>query len=118
MWLGLPAVVTAGGTMARVVAEEGAGIVVPPGDAEAVSSAVRKLLADDERRRLASEAGRRWAAGRSWSRVTAPLLDFAASPWRDPHRERFDQVAPGPVAGDEPLLRRIQRALRRQRDGR
>jgi hypothetical protein len=50
--------------------------------------------------------------------VTAPLLDFAASPWRDPHRERFDQVAPGPVAGDEPLLRRIQRALRRQRDGR
>ena len=73
---------------------------------------MRELLADEEGRRLASEAGRRWAAGRGWSRVTSPLLDFAESPWRDTHRERFDQVAPGPVAGDEPLLRRIQRALR------
>jgi len=118
MWLGLPAVITAGGTMARVVAEEGAGAVVRPGDAGAVAAAVRELLADEERRRLASEAGRRWAASRTWNRVAAPLLEFAASPWRDPHRERFDQVAPGPVAGEEPLLRRIQRALRKKRGGR
>ena len=104
--------------MARVIAEEGAGAVVPPGDAKALSAAVRELLADEEGRRLASEAGRRWATGRTWNRVATPLLEYAASPWRDTHRERFDQVATGPVAGDEPLLRRIQRALRRQRDGR
>jgi len=36
MWLGLPVVVTAGGTMARVVAETGAGSVVPAGDHGAV----------------------------------------------------------------------------------
>jgi len=117
MWLGLPVVVTAGGTMGRVVAEEGAGAVGPAGDADALSAAVIELLRNADLRRRASEAGRRWASGRGWRRVAAPLLEFAASPRRDPHRERFD-VAPGPVAGDEPLLRRIQRALRKKRDGR
>ena len=48
MWLGLPSVVTAGGTMARVVAETGAGLVVPAGDVEAVAKAVADLL-DDRR---------------------------------------------------------------------
>jgi hypothetical protein len=46
--------------------------------------------------------------------VAAPLLRFAESPWRDPDRERFDALAPGEVAAEESLLRRIQRRLRRQ----
>jgi glycosyltransferase involved in cell wall biosynthesis len=118
MWLGLPAVVTAGGTMARVVAETGAGSVVPAGDGGAVAKAVVDLLDDDEQRRKAADAGRMWAAERTWSAVAAPLLEFAAKPWRDIHRERFSELAPGPVAGEEPLLQRLQRAIRRKRSSR
>jgi len=115
MWLGLPAVVTEGGVMAGVVGDEGAGAVVPAGDPSALAVAVNELLDDDDRRHRASEAARAWAAGRRWRRVARPLLEFAAAPRRDPHRERFDELAPGAVVGEEPLLRRIQRALRRQR---
>jgi hypothetical protein len=118
MWLGLPAVVTAGGVMAGVVGNEGAGAVIPAGDPSALAVAVNELLADDDRRHRASEAARSWAAGRRWRHVASPLLEFAAAPRRDPHRERFDELAPGAVVGEEPLLRRIQRALRRQRGGR
>ena len=118
MWLGLPAVVTEGGVMAGVVGDEGAGAVVPAGDPSALAIAVNELLADDDRRNRASEAARAWAAGRRWHHVARPLLEFAAAPRRDLHRERFDELAPGAVVGEEPLLRRIQRALRRQRGGR
>jgi glycosyltransferase involved in cell wall biosynthesis len=114
MWLGLPAVVTAGGTMARVVEEEGAGVVVPAGNPAALAAAVCSLLADETVRSRARAAARRWAADRSWQQVAAPLLRFAESPWRDPDRERFDALAPGEVSAEESLLRRIQRRLRRQ----
>lgn len=118
LWLGLPAVVTTGGAMARVVAETGAGSVVPAGDAGSVAKAVADLLDDGLKRLEAADAGRRWAAERRWSVVAAPLLEFAAKPWRDRHRERFSELAPGPVAGEEPLLQRLQRAIRRKRGGR
>ena len=118
MWLGLPSVVTDGGTMARVVAEEGAGTVVPASDPSALSAAVCDLLVDADRRQRASEAARKWAAQRSWSKVVAPLLEFASNPRRDPYRERFEGLAPGAVTGEEPLLRKIQRAIRRKGGGR
>jgi glycosyltransferase involved in cell wall biosynthesis len=118
MWLGLPAVVTAGGTMARVIDEIGGGVVVPAGDPEAIATATIELLSDDGRRKRASAAARAWAKDRNWNAVSEPLLEFAAAPRRDPHRMRFEELAPGAVGGEEPLLRRIQRALRRQRGGR
>jgi glycosyltransferase involved in cell wall biosynthesis len=113
MWLGLPSVVTAGGTMARVVEEEGAGVVVPAGNAEALAAAICSLLADEPARSTARAGARRWATDRSWRQVAAPLLAFAANPWRDVARERFDALAPGEVSVEESLLRRIQRRLRR-----
>jgi len=118
MWLGLPAVVTAGGTMAGVIEERGAGLVVPAGDAEQLATAILDLLDDETRRDRARTAARAWAADRSWRRVAEPLLRFADTPRRDPTRERFDSVAPGAVVAEETLLRRIQRALRRQAGGR
>ena len=118
MWLGMPTVVSSGGSMARVVTETGAGTVVPAGDSAAVATAVADLLNDEAGRRQAADAARRWAAERRWGVVAAPLLDFAAKPWRDRHRERFSELAPGAVAWEEPLLQRLQRALRRKRGGR
>jgi glycosyltransferase involved in cell wall biosynthesis len=47
----------AGGT-AELVGSNGAGILVPPGDADALAAAVRELLEDPERRRLLGEAAR------------------------------------------------------------
>ncbi len=113
LWLGLPVVVTAGGTMARVIAEAGAGEVVPPGDAKALAAAVRGLLDDPDRRRLASGAGRRWAETRDWRSAAGPLLDFARQPWRDPHRDRFARLAPPPANAEEPAGQRLLRVFRR-----
>ncbi len=117
MWLGLPSVVTDGGTMARIIDEECTGAVVPAGDPATLAAAVLGLLADPDGRRRAASAARTWASGRSWRRVAEPLLEFAEEPWRDRHRVRFEEVSPGTIVGDEPLLRRIQRVVRRRRGG-
>jgi glycosyltransferase involved in cell wall biosynthesis len=111
MWLGLPLVVTAGGAMARVVRETGAGLVVPPQNPAALVEALRSLLEDAGIRERASAAGRGWAASRNWTEVARPLLDFAESPRRDPVRERFARLAPEPVSVREPIIRRILRRL-------
>ena len=113
LWLGLPVVVTAGGTMARVVAETGAGEVVQAGDSTKLAAAVRRLLDDPDRRRSASEAGRRWAETRDWGSAAEPLLDFAREPWRDPHRDRFTDLAPEAANAEEPAGQRLRRVLRR-----
>jgi len=118
LWLGLPAVVTAGGTMARVIAEADAGRVVPPADPRALAEAVLGLAGDPAARERAARGARTWAAGRSWSRVAAPLLEFARAPWRDTNRAHCADLAAGEVEIEEPLLRKIQRALRRERGGR
>jgi hypothetical protein len=118
MWLGLPAVVTEGGTMARAIHRCGAGEVVPAGDADRLGAAVVEFLDDDARRERAGSAARAWAQDNTWSKVTRPLLEFADAPWRDPSRGRFEEIAPREVTGEEPLLQRIQRVLRRQRGGR
>lgn len=118
LWLGLPAVVTQGGTMAKAVAAAGAGCVVPPGDPAALAAAIIGLAADPAARARASAAARSWASGRSWSRVAGPLLEFAQAPRRDPDRARCADLAPGEVEIEEPLLRKIQRALGRGRSGR
>jgi glycosyltransferase involved in cell wall biosynthesis len=115
LWLGLPVVSTRGGTMARVIEETGAGATVAAGDPSGVADAVLGLLSDADTRAKAGEAGRRWAATRSWERVAKPLLDFAASPACDPHRDRFAELGPAASTADEPTLNRVRRALRRLR---
>lgn len=118
LWLGLPVIATAGGTMARVVAERCAGAVVPAGDPAALAAAAGRLLDDPAGRERAAAGGRDWARERTWQRVTAPLLRFAAAPWRDPHRARFTALAPPAQDAIEPLVRRLRRRLRRLGIGR
>ncbi len=113
LWLGLPVVATAGGSMSRIVEETGAGATVPAGDPGALAGAVRRLLGDPDARRRASAAGRGWAQGRRWREVAAPLLEFAAAPYRDPHRDRFALLAPPATTAREPIGRRLRRALDR-----
>jgi len=113
LWLGLPVVATAGGAMSRVIDAVGAGRTVVPGDPTGLAEAICGLLADSQARQQAADAGRRWAATRSWRQVAGPLLDFAAAPYRDPHRDRFVELAPLAGGAEEPLLNRARRTLRR-----
>ncbi len=53
---GVPVVATTGGGLPEVVGD--AGVLVDPGDANALADAVRDLLADDQRRRRLGERGR------------------------------------------------------------
>lgn len=118
LWLGLPVVATRGGTMSRVIDEIGAGVTIPAGDPRALVSAVRRLLDDPALRQGAAAAGRSWAARRRWRDVAAPLLEFAARPRFDPHKIRFAEQAPQASVAQEPIGRRLIRAVKRIRGDR
>jgi glycosyltransferase involved in cell wall biosynthesis len=82
---GLPIVCSAGGAAAETV-PDAAGIKVAPGDTEALTAAVARVLDDAGlRRRLGDGA---WAAGQalpSWedtARIVAGAISAVASPWR------------------------------------
>ncbi len=59
MACGLPAVTTDVGSMRDLVVDGETGLIVPPGDAEAMSAAFVQLLGDRERARAMGAAGRR-----------------------------------------------------------
>lgn len=59
----LIASVDVGTEVARVVEESGAGLAVPPDDAEALTKAVRRLLENPAEREAMGAAGRRWIEG-------------------------------------------------------
>ncbi|MBX5493074.1 MAG: glycosyltransferase, partial [Chloroflexi bacterium] len=85
-WAGLPLLCTHGDTLADMVAAEGLGRVVPPGDAAAVATAVLELLAEpDLRARLASRFAA-VAAAHTWDRAVAPLAAYLQAPRRAPDR--------------------------------
>jgi len=113
LWLGLPVVATRGGVMSGIVEAVGAGRIVAPDDAAELAAAVVALLGDADARQRAGAAGRGWAEGRRWGKVSKPLLDFAAAPRRDPYRDRFVDLAPSASSAEEPLVRRAKRVLNR-----
>ncbi|HYP23411.1 MAG TPA: glycosyltransferase family 4 protein, partial [Actinomycetota bacterium] len=59
----LLASVDVGSEVARVVEQSGAGVAVPPDDAEALTKAVRRLVENPAEARAMGEAGRRWIEG-------------------------------------------------------
>jgi len=70
-----PVVATAGGFAADLVEQERLGIVVPPGDAGAAASAIRRLLTDDELYSACVERLERIRPRFAWDVVTRPLVD-------------------------------------------
>ena len=109
---GTPSVTSAGGAMSGLLAEHGAGWVVPPGDPEALAAALAEALSDPAavaaRRRGAAELARRFA----WERVLAPLADWCRRPRRDPSKDDF-AYRPATVAPPDPIAFRLQRRARR-----
>jgi len=89
LWAGLPMVLTGGDTLAELVAAQGAGVTVPPGDVEAIAEGLALML----RQPPPPEAAKSLAAQFSWETVARPLLEFCRSP----------RIAPDRAAGRVPV---------------
>jgi glycosyltransferase involved in cell wall biosynthesis len=72
---GVPVVATEKGFAADLVAREGLGIVVPPGDSEAVAAAIRRLLTDDVFHASCVHSLERLRPRYSWEVVARPLVE-------------------------------------------
>jgi glycosyltransferase involved in cell wall biosynthesis len=73
---GLPVVVSDLCGSSELVADGGAGIVIPAADSPALELAIRSLLEEPDRRRaMGLEARRRMVAGRSWESYGRCVLD-------------------------------------------
>jgi glycosyltransferase involved in cell wall biosynthesis len=75
MACGTPVVATTAGALSEIVADGVTGIRVPPGDAQALATAISSLLGDPERCRTMGEAGVRHIRDRfSWERTAEETL--------------------------------------------
>ena len=72
---GLPVVAGDTPEIRRVIEETGAGVLVDPGDPEAIAEAIRELLTDLPRRRRMGEAALRSAERYCWEREIPRLLE-------------------------------------------
>lgn len=71
---GLPVVAPAAGGPVDLVQDGNTGLLVPPGDAEAITNAVEKLAVDPLRRREMGASARIAVAGRTWSALGDELV--------------------------------------------
>ncbi len=80
IWAALPMVLTGGDSLADEVAREGAGVVVPPGDVEALEEALALMLAEPPPAERFANLAHRYR----WERVAEPLVEFCRRPRRAP----------------------------------
>jgi glycosyltransferase involved in cell wall biosynthesis len=92
MACGLPLVATQVGALPEIVgSDESAGLLVPPGDAEALATALGRLLDDPELRRRLGAAGRRRVQERfTWRAAAAGTAEW--------YRERIAALKGGAQA--------------------
>lgn len=108
LWAGLPIVCTAGDAMGELVEEHGLGAAVPPGDVDALATAIDGLLSDHAAKAAAAAEVRRVAPQFAWSTALAPLVAFSANPRRAP--DLVDRETAGRLAA-------VGRGAARQRRG-
>lgn len=103
MACGVPLVATTGGAIPEVVGSSGStALLVPPGDAEALAGAVRRVLDDPDLARRLGADGRQRVLGRFTWRATAEgtAAEYAAT-MTDHRRGQGGRVAPPPAADRE-----------------
>ena len=97
LWAGLPMVLTGGDTLSDDIGRAGIGVAVPPGDEEAIASALDRLLEAPPERADVRRFGERYA----WDRVAAPLVRWAAEPRPAPDRPAPEPPPPAVAVSDE-----------------
>ncbi len=74
MACGVPVISTTGGALPEVVGD--AGVLVPPGNADALAAAIKQLLRDEQAQQRMSEAGRERVKERfSWEQAARKTLE-------------------------------------------
>jgi hypothetical protein len=86
-------VATRGDSLAEVIERRGLGITVPPGDVDALASALGTMLDDDGRRAECAANAVALAPELVWSKALAPLVEFCRAPRRAPDLDDGDLVA-------------------------
>lgn len=113
---GCPVLTTAGGAIARLLRERGAGWVVPEGDPAAIAAALGEILGGGEEPARRVSAARALAGELTWERVLEPLAAFCRAGRRDPDKEAFS-FRPATAAPPDSFGFRLRRYLRRKFDG-
>lgn len=121
---GCPVVATEGGTVARLLAQQRAGWVVPPGDPAALAGALAEALGEAHAEGREREEGsvrragaRRLVESFAWERALAPLVRFCSRPSADPTKRAF-AFHPPTVAPPDRLGFRFRRWWRARRAAR
>jgi len=101
-WAGLPVVCTSGDALADLVASDGLGAVVAPGDVDGLAAAMAQVL--DRGKPAYQPALAATAATHTWALAARPLLRWISQP---------DAPRPGDAAGmlRPPLAQRLREAI-------
>ena len=84
LWASLPVVATAGDSFAELIEVRKLGLVVPPGDVDALESALYTILTDSDFAQACRVNISAAAPEFRWGRVLVPVLDLCAQPRRAP----------------------------------
>jgi glycosyltransferase involved in cell wall biosynthesis len=109
LWTGLPIVCTEGDVFASLVAERGLGRVVPPGDADALASAIEQLIDHDDERARCRQRLLEVAEEFRWRRVVGPLARFCDAPRLAPDRASAQRAHHVRLAGSFRVARWVKR---------
>lgn len=94
-WLraGLPCISSNLTELAQTVANAGAGLTYPPGDADALAAAILRLRDADLRREMASNGRKLLESQFTYAQTAAPLLAWLQHPHRAPDYQHRTQLA-------------------------
>ncbi len=108
LWASLPVVATAGDSFGDLIERDGFGLTVPPGDSDALETALFTLLDDDDLYRKSAERAGEVAQTFLWSNALEPLVQFCRRPQRaaDLADPAYADELPQLVGPPRPGLRR------------
>ncbi len=113
---GCPVVASEGGALARLLTENDAGWLVPPGDPEALASALSEVILGGDLVRARVDRARGVAEEFAWDRVLEPIVRFCRAPARDSFKERFASPLETHAPADSGAFR-LRRFLRTRLGG-
>ena len=114
IWAGLPTIATRGDVTSELIASYGLGVVVEPGDSDAVAAAILQLLELSRQDREGNFARAR--AELTWERAARPLIEFCRHPCQAPDRMALGERVGNPYYVNElnRLRDRVQAFERRR----